>query len=70
MKKGEWKIESNYIDDKKMYRVYRTINPAETDHSGNREYATGYIEKRQDAEKAAECLNYGPPFREPVTTRL
>lgn len=54
---GKWKVTSNYINDQKLYAVYRLINVEEVDHSGNREMATDYMENRQEAESIAENLN-------------
>lgn len=57
--KSEWKITSNYIGDTKMYSVYRQLNTAEVDHSGNREYACGYTTNRDDCVRLAKRLNEG-----------
>lgn len=54
---SEWKVTSQYINGQKMYAVYRLRNKAETDHSGNRIYATSYITNREQAEHLAESLN-------------
>lgn len=54
---SEWRVTSQYINGKKMYAVYRLRNIAETDHSGNRLYATSYIAIREQAEHLAESLN-------------
>lgn len=40
---SKWKVESNPINGKTMYRVYRIRDTEETDHSGNREYASEYV---------------------------
>lgn len=58
--KGEkkmWKITSNFFGGKKYFAVYRNLREAEPDHSGNREYATRYMECREDAQKIADELN-------------
>lgn len=54
---SEWRVTSQYLNGQKMYAVYRLRNIAETDHSGNREYATGYVTIREQAEQIAESLN-------------
>ena len=55
--KSEWKVESNYINGKPMYRVYRIRDTEETDHSGNREYASEYVSDYQVALDAAVLCN-------------
>lgn len=55
--KSEWKVESNPINGKLMYRVYRIRNMEEPDHSGNRGYAGQYINDSQVASAAARALN-------------
>ena len=57
MKMSKWKVTSQYIGDKKMYAVYRNINDFEPDHSGNREYATGYLDSKEQAQRIADDLN-------------
>lgn len=55
--KGPWKVTSNIIGDTKMYAVYRLLDTSETDHSGNREYATEWLDDREQAAKIAKELN-------------
>ena len=55
--KGPWKVTSNLINGKTMYAVYRLKDVNEVDHSGNREFAGGYVEDRLTVEIAAEHLN-------------
>ncbi len=55
--KEKWKVTSNIIGGKKAYAVYRIIRPQEVDHSGNREYASGYMDSRAEAERIAAELN-------------
>lgn len=55
--KSEWKVTSNSINSKKMYAVYRIIDTSAVDHSGNREYATEYLDDRETAENIAKELN-------------
>lgn len=55
--KSEWKVECNYINGKPMYRVYRLRDTEETDHSGNREYASEYVSDSQVALDAAALCN-------------
>jgi hypothetical protein len=53
---NKWKLTSDFIDDKKVYRVYRLKDENGVDHSGNREYATDYLDDKAVAEKAADLL--------------
>lgn len=55
--KQEWKVETNFAAGIKQYAVYRIRAIGETDHSGNREYATGYLKDRKQAENIAKALN-------------
>lgn len=55
--KSEWKVTSNPFGGTTMYAVYRNLDTSKVDHSGNREYATGYLESRQDAIDIAEDKN-------------
>lgn len=55
--KGPWKVTSNIIGDTKMYAVYRLLDTSETDHSGNREFATDYIKSKEKAAAIAQELN-------------
>ena len=58
--KSEWKVTSNVSDGgEKMYAVYRLLDTAEVDHSGNREFADGYMSYREAAVIVAELLNEG-----------
>lgn len=57
LKHSEWKITSQYINDKKMYAVYRLIDADAVDHSGNREYGSDYLESHASAAKIADELN-------------
>lgn len=52
-----WKVTSQHIGDRKMFAVYRLRDVNEVDHSGNREYATDYMEDRMDALVIAQDLN-------------
>lgn len=53
----KWKVSSNVIYGKKYFRPYRLIDENAVDHSGNREYAGRYVERREDAQLLADCLN-------------
>jgi len=56
--KSEYRITSQYINDKKIYAVYRLKDVNAVDHSGNREYAASdYMEDRAEAEKLMHELN-------------
>ena len=55
--KSKWKVSSNYINDKKMFIVFRIKNIHEVDHNGNREYYGEYMDNRAEAETIAVELN-------------
>jgi len=57
--KGNWKVNSNTIDGKKMYMVCRVIDTTQPEHSGNQEYAPefNYTEDLQKAREYASELN-------------
>ena len=50
-------MSSNYINDKKMFIVFRIKNIHEVDHNGNREYYGEYMDNRAEAETIAVELN-------------
>lgn len=54
---SKWQVTKNYIGDGHMYAVYRLRDVTGTDHSGNREFATGYMADRLEATAIAEKLN-------------
>ncbi|MGN0744366.1 MAG: hypothetical protein ACI4MZ_03740 [Christensenellales bacterium] len=53
----KWKITSQFLGEKKMFAVYRNLKDYEPDHSGNREYATGYMESKEQAQAIADEMN-------------
>lgn len=55
--KGKWKVTANPIGEKVCYGIYRLLDTAEIDHSGNRELYGNYLESRAEAEKIADDLN-------------
>jgi hypothetical protein len=55
--KSEWRVTSNSINGKKMYAVYRLRDINAVDHSGNREFAGGYVNNRDTAAIVAAELN-------------
>ncbi|MFP3154436.1 hypothetical protein LQZ18_08405 [Lachnospiraceae bacterium ZAX-1] len=59
--KVKWEVTSNSIGGKTMYAVYRLIDEDEINHSGNREYATGYLENKRVCEYVAASLNLEHP---------
>lgn len=59
MNHGKWKVTCNSIGDGYLYAVYRLRDVNEVDHSGNREYATDYMESKEDALKIASQMNEG-----------
>jgi hypothetical protein len=54
---SEWRVTSNLIGDQMKYGVYRLIDTGETDHSGNREFASDYMSSKERALKIAHELN-------------
>ena len=54
-----WTITSQFICGKMMYAVCRVKDVSKPVHSGNLEFATGYIESKAEAEKIANNLNGG-----------
>jgi ParB/RepB/Spo0J family partition protein len=56
-RQGEWKVTSNYIDGKKIYGVYRIIDPTAIDHSGNRETHGDWFDTSDEAARLADSLN-------------
>lgn len=60
--KSEWKVTSNIFEGGvKKYAIYRLLDEAEVDHSGNREFAGGYTDDRERAQFVAERLNAQRP---------
>ena len=57
MMSSEWRVTSNFIEEQKMYQVYRLRDTAEVDHSGNREYHGDYVKNRDEAVAEAAALN-------------
>ena len=64
---NEWKVTSNFIGGKKCFAVYRLIDAAGVDHSGNREYATDYMESREEAQAIADRKNGKKTVFEAIT---
>lgn len=54
--KSAWKVTSNYIG-RTIYQVFRTIDVKGIDHSGNREYAQGSFDSKEEAQYLADELN-------------
>lgn len=55
--KSKWKVTSNPIGDKTMYRVFRICDTSQVDHSGNREYYGDYMDSKYVAQEIATRLN-------------
>jgi hypothetical protein len=47
--KSEWKVTSNTINGKPMYRCFRILDTEKPVHSGNVEYASEYVSDYQVA---------------------
>ncbi|MEG1965620.1 MAG: hypothetical protein RR064_05680 [Oscillospiraceae bacterium] len=54
---SKWKVTLNLIGGDKMYAVYRLRDAAAVVHAGNMEFATGYMDDKQEAVAIAERLN-------------
>lgn len=54
---SEWKVTSDAVDGAAMYAAYRVIDEDAGDHSGNREYALGWAQRRDIAQGWADNLN-------------
>lgn len=54
--RSEWKVYGNPVGGKMLYGVYRLIDVAEVQHSGNMEIK-GYYDSEADAEAEAARLN-------------
>jgi hypothetical protein len=59
--KSKWKVTSNPVGGEILYGVYRIKDTSQVDHSGNREYAGGYVESREVAQTTADKLNSAEP---------
>lgn len=57
MASSKWKVTMQFLDGEKMYAVYRLRDVNAVDHSGNREYASGYLKSEEQAEATACNLN-------------
>jgi hypothetical protein len=56
--KSKWMITSNNFGNGTVYAVYRLLDEAEGDHSGNRElHSSGYTPNKQGAETTRDILN-------------
>lgn len=55
--KSQWKVSSNFINDEKIYQVYRLLDVTDIDHSGNREYLPGVYEAQPEAQMMANRAN-------------
>ena len=55
--RSEWRITSQYFGESKIWQVYRLRDIDAVDHSGNREFAEGIFETREEAAELAERLN-------------
>lgn len=67
---SEWKVTTNLIGSKRMYAVYRIKDIDKVDHSGNREYATTYMEDKQTAEIMAKVFNEGQSKYPPCKIKI
>jgi len=54
---NEWRVSHNFIGGRDMYIVYKLRDEKEIDHSGNRTYATQYMDDEEEAYRFAAELN-------------
>lgn len=54
---GKWRVTANPVGGSMLYAVYRLRDVDAVDHSGNREYASDYIDDKDTALTIAEGLN-------------
>ena len=54
--KSEWRVTSQIINGETLYAVYRLYDKDGIDHSGNREFATGYTPDERKARAVAKKL--------------
>lgn len=54
---SEWRVTSQFINGSKWYAVYRLKDINEVDHSGNREFYTGYNTDKHFCEELCKNLN-------------
>ena len=56
--KGKWKVTCNPTDGGDyLYAVCRLHDVNEIEHSGNREYGSGYMASKEEAQAIADKLN-------------
>lgn len=56
--KGKWKVTCNPTDSGNyLYAVCRLRDVNEIEHSGNREYGSGYMASKEEAQSIADKLN-------------
>lgn len=55
--KSKWKVTANPIGGQTLYAVCRILDTGAVDHSGNREFATKYMNSRLEAQRIADRLN-------------
>lgn len=55
--RSKWQVTSQFFGDVKKFAVYRLLDVAEVDHSGNREFAGGYVDSKERAQAIADALN-------------
>ena len=56
-KRSEWRLSSQYFGDNKLWQVYYLRDVDAVDHAGNRVYAEGIFETREEAAELAAKLN-------------
>ncbi|MBQ8283452.1 MAG: hypothetical protein IJX75_00005 [Clostridia bacterium] len=58
MAKSKWEVTCNYVAGDRLYAVYRLRDENAIDHSGNREFATGYMADKAKAQRIADRMNH------------
>lgn len=54
---GEWRVEENHIAGRLVCTVYRLRDVTAPDSDENRQYATGALPTREEAEQIARMMN-------------
>lgn len=63
--KSEWKVETNTINGKEVYGVFRIKDTNQVNHSGNREYYGIYLGSKDEAMYKAKHLNITDNWLQP-----
>lgn len=53
----KWRVTTNFLAGSELYAVCRVKDPTQVVHSGNIEFATGYMTSKKAAQEIADQLN-------------